>query len=141
VDHAATMRNTYERINAGDIAGFGDLVADDFVEHQGAGGPGFPATKEGTLEFFRVLLAAFPDWRMTVEDLIAGEDKTVARVTVTGTHKGEFMGVPPTGTHVEVQLIDIMRFDGAGLVSEHWGVADMLSLMQQLGVVPVGPPA
>jgi len=135
------MRNTYERINAGDIAGFGDLVADDFVEHQGAGGPGFPATKEGTLEFFRVLLAAFPDWRMTVEDLIAGEDKTVARVTVTGTHKGEFMGVPPTGTHVEVQLIDIMRFDGAGLVSEHWGVADMLSLMQQLGVVPVGPPA
>jgi len=51
------------------------------------------------------------------------------------------MGVPPTGTRVDVQLIDIMRFDGAGLVCEHWGVADMLSLMQQLGVVPVGPPA
>ena len=141
MDHAATMRNTYERINAGDIAGFGDLVADNFVEHQGAGGPGFPATKEGTLEFFRVLLAAFPDWRMTVEDLIAGGDKTVARVRVTGTHKGEFMGVPATGTRVDVQLIDIMRFDSAGLVSEHWGVADMLSLMQQLGVVPAGPPA
>jgi len=141
VDHAATMRNTYERINAGDIAGFGDLLADNFVEHQGAGGPGFPATKEGTLEFFRVLLAAFPDWRMTVEDLIAGGDKTVARVRVTGTHKGEFMGVPATGTRVDVQLIDIMRFDSAGLVSEHWGVADMLSLMQQLGVVPAGPPA
>jgi steroid delta-isomerase-like uncharacterized protein len=139
VDHAATMRNTYERINAGDIAGFGDLVADDFVEHQG--GPGLPATKQGTLEFFRVLLAAFPDWRMTVEDLIAGEDKTVARVTATGTHKGEFMGVPPTGTRVEVELIDIMRFNGAGLVCEHWGVADMLSLLQQLGVVPAGPPA
>jgi hypothetical protein len=79
VDHAATMRNTYERINAGDIAGFGDLVADDFVEHQGL--PDLP-TKEGTLEFFRVLLAAFPDWRMTVEDLIVNGDKTVARVTV-----------------------------------------------------------
>ena len=79
---------------------------------------------------------------MTVEDLIAGGDKTVARVKVTGTHKGEFMGVPGTGTRVEVQLIDIMRFDdGAGLVCEHWGVADMLSLMQQLGVVPAGPPA
>ena len=141
MDHAATMRNTYERINAGDIAGFGDLLADNFVEHQGAGGPGFPATKEGTLEFFRILLAAFPDWRMTVEDLIAGGDKTVARVRVTGTHKGEFMGVQATGTHVDVQLIDIMRFDGAGLVCEHWGVADMLSLMQQLGVVPAGPPA
>ena len=140
MDHATTMRNTYERINKGDVAGFGDLVANDFVEHQGAGGPGFPPTKEGTLEFFRTLLAAFPDWRMTVEDLIAGEDKTVARLTATGTHKGEFMGVPPTGRHVDVQLIDIMRFDGAGLVCEHWGVADMLSLMQQLGVVPAGPP-
>jgi steroid delta-isomerase-like uncharacterized protein len=138
VDHAATMRKTYERINAGDIAGFGDLVAEDFVEHQGL--PDLP-TKEGTLEFFRVLLAAFPDWRMTVEDLIAGGDKTVARVTVTGTHKGEFMGVPPAGTRVEVQLIDIMRFDDAGLVCEHWGVADMLSLLQQLGVVPAGQPA
>ena len=138
MDHAATMRSTYERINAGDIAGFGDLVADDFVEHLGM--PALP-TKEGTLEFFRILLAAFPDWRMTVEDLIAGGDKTVARVTVTGTHKGEFMGVPPTGTRVGVQLIDIMRFDRAGLVCEHWGVADMLSLLQQLGVVPAGPPA
>jgi len=139
VDHAATMRSTYERINKGDIAGFGDLVADDFVEHQG--GPGLPPTKEGTLEFFRILLAAFPDMHMNVEDLIANGDKTVARVTVTGTHKGEFMEVPPAGTRVEVQLIDIMRFDGAGLVCEHWGVADMLSLMQQLGVVPAGPPA
>ena len=138
MDHAATMRKTYERINAGDIAGFGDLVADDFVEHQGM--PAVP-TKEGTLEFFRLLLAAFPDWHMAVEDLIANGDKAVARVTVTGTHKGEFMGVSPTGTRVDVQLIDIMRFDGAGLVREHWGVADMLSLMQQLGVVPAGPPA
>jgi steroid delta-isomerase-like uncharacterized protein len=139
VDHATTMRSTYERINAGDIAGFGDLLADDFVENQG--GPGFPPTKEGTLEFFRILLAAFPDMRMNVEDLIASEDKTVARVKVSGTHKGEFMGVPPTGASVEMQLIDIMRFDGAGLVCEHWGVADMLSLMQQLGVVPTGPAA
>jgi steroid delta-isomerase-like uncharacterized protein len=133
------MRSTYERINAGDIAGFGDLVADDFVEHQG--GPGLPPTKQETLQFFRILLDAFPDMRLNVEDLIASENKTVARVKATGTHKGEFMGVPPTGTRVDVQLIDIMRFDGAGLVCEHWGVADMLSLMQQLGVVPAGPPA
>ena len=139
MDHAATMRNTYERINAGDIAGFGDLVADDFVEHQGV--TDLPPTKKGTLEFFRTLLAAFPDWRMTVEDLIASGDKAVARVKVTGTHKGEFLGVPPNGTRVEVQLIDIMRFDGAGLVCEHWGTADMLSLMQQLGAVPAGPAA
>ena len=134
-----TMRSAYERISAGDIAGFGELVADDFVEHEG--GPGMPPTKEGALEFFRILLAAFPDMRMDIEDLIASGDKTVARVKVTATHQGDFMGVPPTGARVVIQLIDIMRFDDAGLVCEHWGVTDMLSLMQQLGVVPAGPPA
>jgi steroid delta-isomerase-like uncharacterized protein len=139
VDHARTMRSAYERISAGDLAGFGELVADDFVEHDEV--PGVSPTKEGTLDYFRMLLTAFPDMRMDVEDLIASEDKTVARVKATATHQGEFMGVPPTGNRVDVQLIDIMRFNDAGLVCEHWGVADMLSLMQQLGVVPAGPPA
>jgi steroid delta-isomerase-like uncharacterized protein len=138
VDHARTMRSAYERISAGDLAGFGELVADDFVEHDEV--PGVPPTKQGTFDYFRMLLTAFPDMRMDVEDLIANEDKTVARVKATATHQGEFMGVPPTGNRVEVQLIDIMRFNDAGLVCEHWGVADMLSLMQQLGVVPAGPP-
>ncbi len=138
MDHAATMRSAYERISAGDIVGFGELVAEDFVEHEVE--PGMPPTKEGALEFFRTMLTAFPDMRMDLEDLIASEDKTVARVKVTATHQGEFMGVPATGTSIEVQLIDIMRFNGAGLVCEHWGVTDMLSLMQQLGVVPADPP-
>jgi hypothetical protein len=70
VDHSVTMRSTYERINAGDLDGFRELVANDFVEHQG--GPGFPPTKEGTLEFFRSLLTAFPDFHMDVEDRGAG---------------------------------------------------------------------
>ena len=75
MDHAATMRSTYELITAGDIARFGDLVADDFVEHQG--GLGFPTTKEGMLDFFRALLTSFPDFRMNVEDLICrrGQDR------------------------------------------------------------------
>jgi predicted ester cyclase len=131
------MRSTYERISAGDIAGFGDLMADGFVEHQG--GPGFPPTKEGTLEFFRTLQTAFPDMQMNVEDLLASGDKTVARVRVTGSHQGEFMGIAATGNRVEVELIDIMRFDDDGLACEHWGVVDMLTLMQQLGVVSTGP--
>lgn len=139
MDHTTTMQRAYERINAGDIAGFGELLADDFVEHEG--GLGLPGTKAGTLEFFRTLVSAFPDWHMSVEDLIASGDKAVARVNVTGTHKNEFMGVPPAGARAVVPLIDIMRFDDAGLICEHWGVADLLSLMQQLGAVPAGPAA
>jgi steroid delta-isomerase-like uncharacterized protein len=128
------MRTAYERINAGDVDGFGDLVADDFIEREET--PGFAPTKEGTLEFFRMIFMAFPDMRMEVEDVITEGEKAVARVTVTATHQGEFMGVPASGQAVHVGLIDIMRFDDRGLVCEHWGIMDMLSLMQQIGAVP-----
>ena len=128
----------YDLLNAGDIDGFGALLADGFVEHEET--PGVAPTKEGVLEFFRMYRAAFPDLRMDPEDVVASGEKVVARVRATGTHEGEFMGMPATGKSVDVQLIDIMRFDEDGLVSEHWGVVDMLAMMQQLGVVPAGSP-
>jgi steroid delta-isomerase-like uncharacterized protein len=139
MDYAATMRSAYDRINMGDIEGFGALLADDFVEHEET--PGVPPTKEGVVQFFRMYRAAFPDLRMDTEDVLASGDKTVARVRATGTHQGELMGIPPTGKRVDVQLIDIMKFDDAGLVREHWGVVDTMAMMQQLGVIPPGPPA
>jgi len=138
MDYAVTMRSAYDRINAGDLEGFGTLLADDFVEHEET--PGFPPTKDGVLDFFRMYRAAFPDLRMDAEDVLTSGDKTVARVRATGTHRGELMGIAPTGKHVDVELIDIMKFDNAGLVREHWGVVDTMSMMQQLGVVPAGPP-
>ena len=136
MDHSTTMRRAYELISGGDIDGFGRLVAAGFVEHEET--PGLPPTKEGVLELFRGYRAAFPDMRMAVEEVIASGDRTVARVKVSGTQDGEFMGMPPSGRRVEVQLIDIMRFDDAGLIAEHWGVVDMLSLLQQLGAIPQG---
>jgi hypothetical protein len=65
----------------------------------------------------------------------------IARVRATGTHEGELMGTPATGRSVDVQLIDIMRFDEDGLVAEQWGVVDMLAMMQQLGAAGVSTPA
>jgi steroid delta-isomerase-like uncharacterized protein len=139
MDISDTTRRAYELINAGDIDGFGDLVADDFVEHEES--PGFAPTKEGVLEFFRMYRTAFPDLRMDAEEVLVSGDKTVTRARATGTHAGELMGMPATGNRVDVQLIDIMRFDDAGMICEHWGLVDMLSMMQQLGAIPEGPPA
>ncbi|GAA4404856.1 hypothetical protein GCM10023168_17980 [Fodinibacter luteus] len=138
-DHAATMRRAYELISAGDIDGFGRLVAPGFVEHDAE--PGMAPTKHGVLELFRGYRSAFPDLRMDAHEVIVSGDTTVARVTASGTHDGEFMGMPPSGRRIEVGLIDIMRFDDDGLISDHWGVMDALSMMQQLGVVPEGAPA
>ena len=137
--NAATARRLYDLINAGDIEGFARHLADDFVEHEET--PGLAPTKDGVKAFFRMQRAAFPDLRMDVEDVVANGDKAVARVRYTGTHQGSFMGMPASGKSVDVQLIDMFRFGDDGLVREHWGVLDALAMMQQLGVVPAGPPA
>ena len=134
MDHEATMRRLYELISAGDIDGFGEHVADAFVEHEET--PGFEPSKEGVKQMFRMYLTAFPDLRMETEDMLVSGDKVVARVRATGTHQGEFMGMPATGKSVDVQVIDIMRFGEDGLVREHWGLFDALGMMQQLGAIP-----
>jgi steroid delta-isomerase-like uncharacterized protein len=139
MDHSATARRLYDLINSGDIDGFAAHLADDFVEHEVT--PGLAPTKDGVKDFFRMQLAAFPDLRMQAEDIVANDDKVVARVRLSGTNRGAFMGMPATGRSVDVQLIDMFLFGNDGLVREHWGVLDALSMMQQLGVVPAGPPA
>jgi steroid delta-isomerase-like uncharacterized protein len=139
MDHTIAIQRLYDLINAGDLDGFGRQLADDFVERNEV--PGIPPTKAGVVQYFQMLLAAFPDFRMDVEDVLASSDKAVARVRVTGTHKGEFMGIPATDKSAAVNLIDITRFGDDGLAHEHWGVVDQLALMQQLGVILARPPA
>ena len=139
MDPEPTMRRLYELLTAGDVDSFGDLLADDFVEHEEL--PGLTPMKEGVIALFRMYIAAFPDLRMVPEDVLTSGDKAVARVRVTGTHQGEFMGMSATGKAVDVQLIDIIRFGDDGLAREHWGVFDTMTMMQQLGAVPDGPSA
>ena len=138
MDHAAAMNRLYDLINAGDIDGFGELLAEDFVEHEEL--PGLEPSKEGVKELFHMYRAAFPDLRMEAQDVLVSGDKAVARVRATGTHRGEFLGMAATGKSIDVQLIDITRFGDDGLAREHWGVFDALAMMQQLGAVPQNPP-
>ena len=139
MERVAAMRRLYELINAGDIDGFGDQLAEGFVEHDEA--PGMEPTKEGVKQLFRMYRASFPDMRMDVQEVLPSGDKVVGRIRATGTHTGEdFMEVPASGKSVNVQLIDITRFDDDGLAREHSGVFDALSLMQQLGAIPAMAP-
>ncbi len=139
MNHEATMRRLYELLSAGDIDGFGEHVAEDFVEHDETAG--FEPGKAGVMDMFRMYRAAFPDLRMEPEDVLVSGDKVVARVRATGTHGGGFMGMPATGNSVDVQLIDIIRFGDDGLAREHWGVVDALGMMRQLGAIPAPAPA
>jgi predicted ester cyclase len=82
----------YDRISSGDIDGFGEALADDFVEHEET--PSLAPTKDGVLEFFRMQRAGFPDLRMDPEDVLVSGDKVVTRGKLTGTHQEELMGIP-----------------------------------------------
>jgi len=122
-----------EVFNKGNLAIIPELIAPNYVYHGSVGmeakGP------EGFKQFVTWLRTAFPDFHMKIDDLVAEGDKVVNCYRVTGTHKGEFMGIAPTGKKVTVSGIVITRWVG-GKEVEAWGVDDMLAMMQQLGVVP-----
>jgi steroid delta-isomerase-like uncharacterized protein len=80
-------------------------------------------------------LAAFPDTRMVIEDQVVKGDEVVTRWTATGTHKGELMGMPPSGKHVRVAGITIDRLEG-GKIVEYWSSFDQLGMLRQLGAIP-----
>ena len=129
-DPKAIMRRFYEEvINGRNLAVVDELTTPDFVEHEDVAGV---SGREGAKQFFSMVQAAFPDFRMNVEDMIAEGDKVVVRSTLTGTHRGVFMGVPPTSKSISVSVIDIVLFS-EGRIAEHWGVTDTGSMMEQLG--------
>jgi predicted ester cyclase len=131
------MKRTAERIpleviNTGNFELLDELLAPDFVDHTPYGG--VAPTREGLKKSAKALRTAFPDIKYTVEDSIADGDKIVHRLSATGTMTGEFMGMPATGKRATWTEIHIGRgFDGR--LSEHWGVADGLSMLVQLGIV------
>jgi steroid delta-isomerase-like uncharacterized protein len=125
-----------EVFNKGNVHMVDSLVAPTFVEHEELP-PGIPNDREGVKLLPNMMHSAFPDFKATIEDMIADGDKVVIRMTWEGTQKGEFMGIPPTGKSMSIGVIDIMRIASGQLV-EHWGQMDSAALMQQLGAMP-GP--
>lgn len=120
-------------VSQGDFGVFEELVAPDFVEHSTP--PGVPPTRETLRHFIEGFRAAFPDLETSEEDLLAEGDKVVYRGTIRGTHRGEFLSIPPTGKRIEIGEIQVQRLAG-GKLAEHWGQLDWLALLQQLGANP-----
>jgi steroid delta-isomerase-like uncharacterized protein len=123
-----------EVLNRGNISLADEILAPNFVEHEELP-PEIPPGREAPKMMFTMLRSAFPDFKATIDDIVAEGDKVVIRQTWTGTHKGEFMGIPPTGKSISINVIDIIRI-AEGQFVEHWGVMDQMAMMQQLGVIP-----
>ena len=116
----------------GDLDAANELLAPDFVLHVPL--PCSPGIR-GIDEVVSACRAAFQDLYVTVEDMVAEKDMVAARFTARGVHKGDFMGLPPTGKPIAMTGMEIFRLEN-GKIAELWGEANLLGLMQQLGILP-----
>jgi steroid delta-isomerase-like uncharacterized protein len=135
LSNKATFRRFHEAANTGDVEHLAKTI-DEIVAPDAVIRTPLPLDATGPellKQVWAMLLRVYPDIHLTVEDVIAEGDKVVARNTVTGTHRGEFMGVGPTGKSVTYNEVFIFRF-ADGRVVETWGVVDVYAQMKQIGV-------
>lgn len=119
-----------ELVNGGRLEKLDDLVNSNFAERCPL--PGLAADIGGLRDRLQLLHRAFPDFHSKILHLIAEDDKVVAYVESTGTHKATFLGLPPSGRRFTIQEVQIFRIVD-GKMAEHWQVADFYALLQQLG--------
>jgi steroid delta-isomerase-like uncharacterized protein len=133
-DNKALVRRIFEEgINQNNPSVWDELLAPDFVIYDPPFG--MQPNREGFRQLFATFRTAFPDLHVTFEAEFADGEYVIHRVYGTGTHKGEFQGIPPTGKQVKVKVIHIWRVAN-GKAVENWVQLDLLGLMQQLGVIP-----
>ena len=130
----AAVRHFNDAFNAGDLESAVSIFAPNAVVHN-SGAPD-PLNVEGFKQIGGVFLTAFPGGQLTIEDMVADENRVVSRVTYRGTHTGDLMGIPPTSKLVTVSAMIIDQF-AQGKIVETWRLFDQMGMMQQLGVIPM----
>jgi steroid delta-isomerase-like uncharacterized protein len=133
-DHSPLIRRYFEEVwNRGQLDVLDDLLTPDYVNHSSSIAHPQPGP-DGVKPIVAAMRVAFPDLHYTIEDIVSGPDAVVARVTMTGTHRGDFFGLAPTGRSFTVQQINIEHVRD-GRICAHWRATDELSLMRQLGAL------
>jgi steroid delta-isomerase-like uncharacterized protein len=117
--------------NKGNLQLLDELIAEDYINHS-PGSPNSPKGPAGLKPIIQSIRKAIPDLHYTILDLLVTEEKVAARVKMTGTHTGDFFGIPASGQKIEVSQINIEKIVD-GKISEHWRLTDDLSLMKQMG--------
>jgi steroid delta-isomerase-like uncharacterized protein len=132
--HESVIRRYFDELfNEGRVQLAPELLAPDYVNHSAA--PGLSPGGEGVVVVVQALRRAFPDLHYTIEEIVVGKGAVAARTAVTGTHHGDYFGLPPTGRAFRVSQITIERFRDDRIVADH-RVTDELALMRRLGAVP-----
>jgi steroid delta-isomerase-like uncharacterized protein len=128
---AVVRRNTEEVQGKGDFDVFEELFSDDFVDHTTQ--PGTTPDKAGVRKLYTSMRTAFPDFHAKIHWQLVDGDRVTTYKTYYGTHDGPFLGIAPTYRKIHFESVDVMRVQN-GKITDHWGVGNLLSLMQQIGV-------
>jgi steroid delta-isomerase-like uncharacterized protein len=126
-----TQQKMAEAVNQGKLEVLREVFAPDILDHDPAAdqGPG----PEGFISFFTNLREAFPDLKVAPEEMVADEEKIAIAYTISGTHKGNFAGIPATGKKITARGMQIATFNSAGKIVERWGSSDELGILKQIG--------
>jgi len=127
---AVVRRNTEEVQSRGNFEAFEELFADDFVDHTPQ--PNMTPNKDGVRDLYKRIRAAFPDFHADIHWQAADGELVTTYKTYHGNHEGMFLGIAPTDRKIHFETVDVMRVHN-GKITDHWGVANLFSLMQQLG--------
>jgi predicted ester cyclase len=135
-ENVAVVRRLLAAFNAADLTAVDAVVAPDFVDRTPL--PGMQPGRAGLKQAIGAFHTAFADARWCAEQFVADRDTVVARLAFHGTHRGEILGVAPTGRAVTIAGIAIYRIVG-GRVSKEWAVRDLFGLLGQLDAIPTTP--
>lgn len=130
-DNIKKQQQFGEAVNSGNLEELKNLVDPDSIDHDPA--PGQTGGSQGYIDFFTKMKTAFPDMEIKVEHLVADEDNVSFAYTLTGTHQGDFNGIPATNKTIKARGMQISRFENGKMV-ERWGSSDELGILKQLGV-------
>jgi steroid delta-isomerase-like uncharacterized protein len=130
VAKAVVRRNTEEVQGKGNFDVFEEIFADDFVDHTTQ--PNMTPDKAGVRRLYTYMREAFSDFHAKIHWQLADGDRVTTFKTYYGTHDGQFLGIAPTHRKIHFESVDVMRVRN-GKITDHWGVGNLLSLMQQVG--------
>ncbi|MCM1971848.1 MULTISPECIES: ester cyclase [unclassified Streptomyces] len=135
-----TIRAVFDTfVNRGDFSIVEEIYSPDMIDHQPL--PGAPEGLEGVKYTIAGLREGFPDLHVTIEDMSAHGDHVVIHNTWRGTHRGEFLGMPPTGRYIEFQGVVVWRLLDDGLIAERWGIGVESNMLSVLGMRRLAPSA
>jgi steroid delta-isomerase-like uncharacterized protein len=125
------IKRTVDSINQRKLAQLAELTHPNFKRHDLAGALPEVSGADGPVNLVQMVLSGIPDIQYEIVQIVAKDDRVVVQLRGTGTHRGEFLGVPGTGKRIEWNAINIYRFED-GKVIETWQLLDVWGLMRQM---------